>query len=169
MESEEGASSNQVNEQALQDYLAQLRETICDDIQDVINDCCNGGGAATTAGASAALPDLADNTTVSSGRTINGNPTFYRLVYQAGFLAAGTVDIAHNAGAFTDMWVVQALARRPDTIPAQHLPLPYVGLNLNRRINVAVRGVNLRVRQGTLWTGLAPDRISELRILVEFY
>lgn len=41
---ETNASANQINEQALEDYLNRLREAICADIDSIIEDCCNGGG-----------------------------------------------------------------------------------------------------------------------------
>lgn len=39
-----GASSNQINEQHLEDYLNRLREAVCADVESIIEDCCNGGG-----------------------------------------------------------------------------------------------------------------------------
>lgn len=37
------ASTGQINDQFLEDYLNRLREAICDDIQSIIAECCNGG------------------------------------------------------------------------------------------------------------------------------
>lgn len=37
----EGASANQVNEQAIEDYLNRMREALCADIQGLIDDCCD--------------------------------------------------------------------------------------------------------------------------------
>lgn len=39
-----GASSNQINETFLEDYLNRMRQAVCDDIQNIIDNCCNGGG-----------------------------------------------------------------------------------------------------------------------------
>lgn len=198
----QGASANQINEQALEAYLNRLRDALCLDIQEVIDECCNGGGGGAenflalddtpasyvgaslqvvrvNAGANAlefaaaaggALPNLNDNTTIASGRTVNGNATSFRLVYQAGFMAAGTVDIVHSLGAFTDAWIVMAVARRPDTTPAQWLHLPHVHqATVGFNINMFVRAADVRIVQGASWTGINPNRLSEPRILLEFY
>jgi hypothetical protein len=37
------ASTGQINDQFLEDYLNRLREAICGDIQSIIDECCNGG------------------------------------------------------------------------------------------------------------------------------
>ena len=37
------ASTGQINDQFLEDYLNRLREAICGDIQSMIDECCNGG------------------------------------------------------------------------------------------------------------------------------
>lgn len=39
-----GASSNQINQQALENYLNRLRSAVCSDIQDILDTCCDGGG-----------------------------------------------------------------------------------------------------------------------------
>ena len=38
------ASTGQINDQFLEDYLNRLREAICADIESIIDECCNGGG-----------------------------------------------------------------------------------------------------------------------------
>lgn len=123
-----------------------------------------------TVGAGGALPSLSDNTTVLSGRSINGNPTSFRLVHQAGFLGAGTTDIVHSLGAFTNVWIVQATGQRLDTTPSQWLHLPHVHqATVGFNINMFVRDLDVRIVLGASWTGINPNRIADPRILLEFY
>ena len=42
------ASTGQINDQFLEDYLNRLRQAICDDITSIIDECCNGGGGGVT-------------------------------------------------------------------------------------------------------------------------
>lgn len=45
---EDGASGNQINEQAIEDYLSRLRTAICEDVEAIIAAADTGGGGATT-------------------------------------------------------------------------------------------------------------------------
>lgn len=42
---EDGASGNQINEQAVEDYLSRLRTAICDDLEEIIEQAAVGEGA----------------------------------------------------------------------------------------------------------------------------
>ncbi|MCP4899944.1 MAG: hypothetical protein GY906_23495 [bacterium] len=75
----DGASSNQINEQALEDYLHRMRQAVCDDIQSIIDECCNGNGGGGGGGAESFL-ELDDTPAAYTGAggdavLVNGGET----------------------------------------------------------------------------------------------
>lgn len=63
---DQGASSNQINEQALEDYLARLRTSICDDLQAIIDQATAGVGVTRFT----ELADVPSSYTGSSGLAV---------------------------------------------------------------------------------------------------
>jgi hypothetical protein len=63
---EQGASSNQINEQYLEDYLNRFRQAVCEDIQSIIDECCGGGGAESFLG----LTDTPDSYAGAAGDSV---------------------------------------------------------------------------------------------------
>lgn len=94
---EEAASTQEILIQQIEGYLNRMRSAICADVQNLkeqIDACdCSGGGGG------AALPSLVEGVETSSGRQIDGNDTFFKLLDIGTLPNTTTTTTAHGIGA----------------------------------------------------------------------
>ena len=117
---EHAASTMELFMQQVEGYLQRMRQAMCNDVLNLEIQIAAGGG-----GGGGGLPDLVDDTEVASGRTVNGNPSYFKLVDCGTLPGAGSnTATAHNiANPFTCISMFGS-AVRPS--PLDNRPLPFV-------------------------------------------
>lgn len=104
-----GASSNQINEQSLEDYLARFREAVCADVNWILENCCDGGGGGGGVTTFLELTDVAETSySGEGGNAVIVNPGEDALIF--GTPAAGT----DSDGLFLDLSTSEQTTNRDD-------------------------------------------------------
>lgn len=125
----------------------------------------NGGETALefTAIAAGGLPDLDDDTEVSSSRDFNGTATFFKLINIGALPNAGTKNVAHNIGAsFT---VVHAYGVATD--PAQPRALPLIFATTGAATNTVTFSID--ATNVSVVTGVDRTSYTDTWVVLEYY
>ena len=98
-----------------------------------------------------------------SGRSVDGAPTYIKLVKNTGALGTGNISFAHGIAGLTR--VVRLFGGVHDA-GSQHIPVPFPGIT-NFQINIRYfNGTNLQAEIGTGWT--AGNALSDLWVIIEY-
>lgn len=96
---DQGASSNQINEQALEDYLARLKDAICEDVEAIIEAAGTGGSGVT---AFIELSDVPHSYAGGTGDLVAVNGTEDGLEFVAfPFIPADFIDLGDVPNSYT--------------------------------------------------------------------
>lgn len=189
---EEAASTQEILSQQIEGYLNRLKAAMCADLEAIQVNCCGGtgtflelddtpasyAGAAgdvatvnagetalefTTPSAGGGLPDLDDDTEVSSGRQFNGTDTYFKLINIGTLPNTATKSVAHNIGASFTVVSCYGAANDPSTPRA--FPLPFVSTSFaSNQISVTVDSTNVNVITGANRTAFTASWI-----ILEYY
>lgn len=141
---DQGASSNQINETFLEDYLNRMRQAVCDDIQNIIDNCCNGGGGG--GGGAETFLQLTDTPSTYTGQAGNAaivNPGETGLIFgtpAAGsdddglFLDMSTSEVATNRTYIDGKTIYQKTLQRAGNLPTGNTTIAHGITTLDRLV-----------------------------------
>lgn len=112
------------------------------------------------------IPDIPSDTEVASGRKIEGNDTFFKLVTVDGNLSATNQAFAHDISDLDRVYRLWGNAKRDDA-DDQDIVLLNPDATTQRNIFLSVDTTNILVNIGTDWAG-AGDILSDLKVFLEY-
>lgn len=119
----------------------------------------------TVAGGGGGLPSLALNTEVSSGRSVGGQPTFFKVVASAGALPASTTTlVAHGIAPLIRVITAAGVCLRDN---GSFIPMPNGDSSDTFAVVVQVDATNVLLFVGSAWTG-AGNLLSAPWIVLEY-
>lgn len=172
----EAASTQEILIQQIEGYLSRLNAAVCTDVsalQTTITELTatvaalncpppNGGGG---------LPDLDDLVEVSSGREINGSPSFFKLIDVGALPNTANKAIAHGivpAAPFTDFVVVSMTGGANDLVAAKfNLPLLWTAVSAfpaTNNVSLYTDVTNLNVT-----TGRDQTAYTDCYVILEYF